>query len=55
MQDLGARGAGMDAVLIDPRGFWGARDCPKARDAADAVRLILARRGAAPSDVTPAG
>jgi putative hydrolase of the HAD superfamily len=38
---LGARAAGIDAVLIDPRGFWGTRDCPTARDAADAVRLIL--------------
>ncbi len=38
---LGARAAGLRAVLLDPRGLWGAADCPRARDAADAVRLIL--------------
>lgn len=39
---LGARAAGLRAVLLDPRGLWEALDCPSARDAADAVRLILA-------------
>jgi HAD superfamily hydrolase (TIGR01509 family) len=38
---LGARGAGLDAVLLDPRGFWGARDCRLARGLADAVRQVL--------------
>jgi putative hydrolase of the HAD superfamily len=39
---LGARAAGLRAVLLDPRGLWGAVDCPSARDAAEAVRLVLA-------------
>lgn len=38
---LGARGAGMDAVLLDPGACWGARDCLTAPDVASAVRLIL--------------
>jgi FMN phosphatase YigB (HAD superfamily) len=37
---LGARSAGVDAVLIDPGGHWGDRDCTKARTVLDAVRLI---------------
>lgn len=55
---LGARAAGLDAVLIDPRGFWGPRDCPAAPDAAAAVRLILAGLEPGtepPSEVRPAG
>ncbi len=38
---IGARGAGLDAVLLDPCGFWGPRDCPLARGLEDAVRLCL--------------
>lgn len=38
---LGARGAGLDAVLLDPRGHWGPRDCRLARGLEDAVRLCL--------------
>ena len=38
---LGARGAGLTGILIDPRGYWGARDCPLARDADHAVRWLL--------------
>jgi HAD superfamily hydrolase (TIGR01509 family) len=38
---LGARAAGLAGVLIDPRGYWGPRDCPLARDADHAVRLLL--------------
>ena len=38
---LGARAAGLAAVLIDPRGYWGPRDCLRARDAAHAVRRLL--------------
>lgn len=38
----GARGAGMGAVLLDPGGHWGPRDCPTAPDALAAVELILA-------------
>jgi len=38
---LGARGVGMEGVLLDPRGFWGERDCLLAPDLAAAVRLAL--------------
>ena len=38
---LGARGAGLRAVLLDPRGYWGPRDCPLASGIEDAVRLCL--------------
>ncbi|HET7874751.1 MAG TPA: HAD family hydrolase, partial [Methylomirabilota bacterium] len=38
---LGAYGAGLGAVLLDPRGFWGPRDCPRARDLDEAVSLTL--------------
>lgn len=37
----GARAAGMDAVLLDPGGCWGARDCRSAPDVLAAVRLAL--------------
>jgi putative hydrolase of the HAD superfamily len=40
---VGARGAGLDAVLLDPRGYWGPRDCVLARGVDDAVRLCLSR------------
>src|SRR5262245_39085388 len=42
---LGARAAGLDAVLLDPRGLWGPRDCPLARGLADAVRLAVGESG----------
>jgi putative hydrolase of the HAD superfamily len=38
---VGARQAGLDAVLLDPRGYWGPRDCPLARGLLDAVELCL--------------
>ena len=38
---LGARAAGIDAILLDPRGLWGARDCRLARGLAEAVTLLL--------------
>jgi putative hydrolase of the HAD superfamily len=38
---LGARAAGLAAVLIDPRGYWGPRDCLLARDADHAVAILL--------------
>ncbi len=41
----GARGAGLEAVLIDPGGHWGARDCLRASGPVEAVRLILADDG----------
>jgi putative hydrolase of the HAD superfamily len=39
---LGARGAGLDGILLDPGGFWGARDCRLARGLGEAVTLALA-------------
>lgn len=38
---LGARRAGLRAVLLDPGGCWGPRDCPRAPDALAAVRRLL--------------
>ena len=40
----GARAAGMRAVLLDPGGHWGSRDCPMAPDLLGAVRVVLAWR-----------
>jgi len=48
---LGARAAGIEAVLLDPGGHWGRRDCLMAPDTVAAVRLLL--DGSTP--VTPAG
>jgi putative hydrolase of the HAD superfamily len=41
---LGARAVGMQAVLMDPGGCWGSRDCPSAPTVLDAVRALLAQR-----------
>jgi len=38
---LGSRAAGLGAILLDPRGFWGPRDCDTARDLLEATGLIL--------------
>lgn len=38
---LGARAAGLDGILIDPRGFWAPRDCRLAGGLNEAVRLAL--------------
>jgi putative hydrolase of the HAD superfamily len=38
---VGARAAGMDAVLLDPGACWGERDCACARDVLAAVQLVL--------------
>jgi FMN phosphatase YigB (HAD superfamily) len=38
---LGARAVGLGAVLLDPGGCWGPRDCPVAPDVLAAVRLIV--------------
>jgi putative hydrolase of the HAD superfamily len=38
---LGARAAGIDVILLDPRGFWGPRDCRVALGLAGAVALLL--------------
>lgn len=39
---LGARGAGLDGILLDPGGHWGQRDCPCVPDPLAAVKLALA-------------
>ena len=38
---LGSREAGLGAILLDPRGFWGPRDCATARDLVAATGLAL--------------
>jgi HAD superfamily hydrolase (TIGR01509 family) len=38
---LGSRAAGLGAILLDPRGFWGSRDCDTARDLVEAIGLVL--------------
>jgi len=42
---LGSRAAGLASILLDPRGFWGPRDCDTARDIGDATALILRTLG----------
>lgn len=37
----GAGAAGLRAVLLDPGGFWGVRDCATAPDLLSAVRLLV--------------
>lgn len=38
---VGARGAGITPVLLDPGALWGSRDCPTAPDLPGAIRLAL--------------
>jgi HAD superfamily hydrolase (TIGR01509 family) len=38
---LGARAAGLPAVLMNPGGCWPPQDCPTAKTVLDAVRLLL--------------
>lgn len=40
---LGARAAGLDAILLDPAGLWGHVDCPRARDLNEAAAIVLRR------------
>ncbi len=49
---LGARAAGMDALLLDPGGCWGERDCRAAPDLVTAARLILDRPAGQAGSVT---
>jgi putative hydrolase of the HAD superfamily len=42
---LGSRAAGLGSILLDPRGFWGPRDCDTARDLIEATGLILGKAG----------
>jgi putative hydrolase of the HAD superfamily len=42
---LGARGAGMDAILLDPGACWGARNCHAVPGPLAAVRLALGEAG----------
>lgn len=51
----GARGAGLEAVLIDPGGHWGTRDCPSAPGPLEAVRLILGQGNVAGGSATREG
>jgi putative hydrolase of the HAD superfamily len=37
----GAGSAGLRAVLLDPGGWWGARDCDRAPDLLSAVRMLV--------------
>jgi HAD superfamily hydrolase (TIGR01509 family) len=41
---LGARAAGLPAVLLDPHGDWGEVDCAVARDVAEVAERILGAR-----------
>ena len=41
---VGARGAGLHAVLLDPYGDWNDFDCERAPDVAELARRILASR-----------
>ena len=38
---VGARAAGMTAILMDPGACWGARDCPSVPTALAAVQHVL--------------
>jgi len=38
---LGSRAAGLRPILLDPRGFWGPRDCAVARDLAEVILMVL--------------
>ncbi len=48
---LGARRAGMDAILLDPGACWGGRDCPAVDGPLAAVRLALGEG----AGISPAG
>lgn len=52
---LGARAVGMGAVLLDPGGCWGERDCHAAPDLFAAVRLVITGPPGSASSVDGAG
>jgi putative hydrolase of the HAD superfamily len=43
---VGARAAGVHALLLDPHGDWGETDCAIARDVPELAERLLAARGA---------
>jgi putative hydrolase of the HAD superfamily len=43
---VGSRAAGLHPILLDPRGYWGPRDCALARDLAEVARMVLGPDGA---------
>lgn len=46
---LGSRAAGLGGILLDPRGYWGPRDCDMARNLIEAAGLILGKNPKEPS------
>ncbi len=40
---LGARAAGLDAILLDPAGLWSHAGCVRARDLSEAAAIVLRR------------
>ena len=42
---VGSRAAGLHPILLDPRGYWGPRDCALARDLAEVAHMILGPDG----------
>ena len=41
---VGARAAGVHALLLDPHGDWGEVDCPVARDVPEVAERLLSVR-----------
>jgi putative hydrolase of the HAD superfamily len=46
---IGARAAGVAAILLDPAGAWKDVDCPTAPDLAAAARLVVTMRATSPA------
>ena len=42
---VGSRAAGLHPILLDPRGYWGPRDCALARDLAEVAHMVLGPDG----------
>jgi HAD superfamily hydrolase (TIGR01509 family) len=47
---VGSRAAGLHPILLDPRGYWGPRDCALARDLAEVLLLVLGPDGSRAPD-----